>query len=330
MLSLPTVNPENKETSKNRGLPPGVAIASIRLQSIKMKFRFTILLSLALLAAGPDRVLAHEDLTARILLLTAQISTNQNNVDALIQRGDMYRLHGNWAEARNDYAAAEKLAPDSGAILLSRAQLHVDMGEYPAARVALDQFLARFPTNSVALLGRARVLARLGERPAAIADYSRAITVAASPQPEEFLERASLQASEFGVDEAIQGLDEGLARLGWVVTFQKAAIDYELKRQRPDQAAVRLETIIARANRKESWLAWKGEILLAAGKPQEAQEVFDAALKAIDALPPRMRTSPGMVQLHAKVEGSLTTLAAAPRVDVKPVDERKLADKTAD
>ena len=289
-----------------------------------------VLLSLALAAAGPDRVLAHEDLTARILLLTAQISTNQNNLDALIQRGDMYRLHGNWAEARNDYAAAEKLAPDSGALLLSRAQLHVDLGEDPAARAAFDQFIARFPTNSVALLGRARVLTRLGERPAAIADYSRAITVAASPQPEEFLERASLQASESGVDEAIQGLDEGLARLGWVVTFQKAAIDYELKRQRPDLAAVRLETIIARANRKESWLAWKGEILLAAGRPQEAREVFNAALKAIDTLPPRMRTSPGMVQLRAKVEAALAPPVTGHRPDEKPVDERKPTDKKVD
>lgn len=295
-----------------------------------MKVWFTIGLSLALATAGPGRVRAHEDLTARILALTAQISTNRNNVDALIQRGDMYRLHGNWAEARNDYAAAEKLAPDSGAILLSRAQLHVDMGEDPAARAAFDQFIARFPTNSVALLGRARVLARLGEREAAIADYSRAITVAASPQPEEFLERASLQASELGVDEAIQGLDEGLARLGWVVTFQKAAIDYELKRQRPDQAAVRLETIIARANRKESWLAWKGEILLAAGKPQEAQAVLSAALKAIDGLPPRMRTSPGMVQLRAKVESTLATLAAGHRLDIKPVNGKNLADKKVD
>lgn len=283
-----------------------------------MKARLIIVVSLALSPVGTWHVLAHEDLTARILLLTAQISTNQNNVDALIQRGDMYRLHGNWMEARNDYAAAGKLAPDSGAVLLGQAQLHVDVGEDPAARAAFDEFIARFRTNSVALLGRARVLTRLGERKAAIADYSRAIALAASPQPEEFLERASLQASEFGAEKAIEGLDEGLARLGWVVTFQKAAIDYELKRRRTDQALARLETIIARANRKETWLAWKGEILMAAGKPQEAEGVFLATLKAMDALPPRMRTSPGMVQLRAKVESLLASLRAGGEVNKKP------------
>jgi len=283
-----------------------------------MKATLITLLSFVLGIAGTGRVLAHEDLTARIALLTARLSTNQNNVDVLIQRGDIYRLHGNWTEARNDYAAVEKLAPDSAPLLLGRAQLHVDTREDQAARLDYDEFISRFPSNSVALLGRARVLARLGEGKAAIADYSRAIVVSGSPQPEEFLERAGLQATEFGPEEAIKGLDEGLARLGWVVMFQKAAIDYELKREQPDLALTRLETIIARANRKETWLAWKGEILLAAGKPREAQEVYSATLKAIEALPPRMRLSPGMVQLRAKAETSLASLRASSDAKKKP------------
>ena len=94
------------------------------------------------------------------------------------------------------------------------------------------------------------------------------------------------------------------------MTFQKLAIEYELKYQQPDRALARLETIIARANRKETWLAWKGEILRAVGKRAEAQEVFSATLKAIDALPPRMHASPGMVELRAKAEGSLAGLRA--------------------
>ncbi|MEI2726073.1 MAG: hypothetical protein V9H26_21940 [Verrucomicrobiota bacterium] len=283
-----------------------------------MKPKFFIALSLALGIAGAGSLQAHEDLTARILMLTTLLSTNPSNVEVLIQRGDIYRLHGNWTEARNDYAAAGKLATNSTAVLLGQAQLHVDVGEDAAARADFDAFIARVPTNSVALLGRARVLVRLGERRAAIADYSHAIAVAANPQPEEFLERAGLQATESGAEAAIKGLDEGLARLGWAVTFQKAAIEYELKRARPDAALMRLETILARANRKETWLAWKGEILLGGGKPEEAQGVLLASRQAIDALPPRMRTSPGMVQLRAKVETSLVSLRASSIASPKP------------
>ncbi len=291
------------------------------------RFLINAVLGLALGAIGAGTVLAHEDLTARIRLLTAQLSTNQSNVEVLVQRGDIYRLHGDWAEARSDYTLAGKLAPDSAPLLLGRAQLCVDLGEDPDARAAFDEFLARVPTNRVALLGRARVLARLGERRAAIADYSSALAAAGSPPPEEFLERASLQATEFGVGEAIQGLDDGLARLGWVVTFQKAAIEYELKRQRPDAALARLETIIVRANRKETWLAWKGEILLGAGRPQNAQPVFAATLQTIDALPSRMRTSSATIQLRAKVAASLASLARDGGADNKPVAEPNLAEQ---
>lgn len=321
---------ENKETPKNARLPPGVPNGSIPPQTYSMKATIIIALGVALGPVCEGRVKAHEDLIARITTLTAQLSTNQNNVVALIQRADLYRLHGDWTEARSDYAAVSKLAPNSAPLLLGRAQLHVDQGEDAAARAAFDDFLSRFPTNSVALLGRARVLTRLGERKAAIADYSRAIAVGASPQPEDFLERASLQATEFSVDEAIKGLDEGLTRLGWLVTFQKAAIDYELKRQRSDQALARLETIIARANRKETWLAWKGEILMAAGKSREAQECFLATLKAIDALPPRMNKSPSMAGLRAKVEFSLASLRAGSGVEKNQVGGRWPADKKVD
>ncbi len=276
-----------------------------------MKLRLIMALAAALGAVGTWRVQAHEDLLARIATITAQLSTNENNMDALLQRADLYRLHGNWAASRTDYAAVQKLRPDSADRLFGWAQVNADAGDYPTARAAYDEFSSRFPTNGPAFIGRARVLTQLGERKAAITDYSRGLALLTNPQPEEFLARASLQATEFGPDEAIKGLDEGLARLGWVVTFQRVAIDYELKRQRPDLALARLETILARANRKEMWLAWKGELLQAAGKAAEAQEALAAAIKAIEALPPRMRTSPGMVELRAKVD----RLMAPPRGD---------------
>jgi len=273
--------------------------------------RFLPVLSLLFLLTCARTAQAHADLLAFISRLTEQLSTNQNNVEALIQRADLYRLHGNWKEAQNDYDAGMKLAPESTSLLLGQAQLRVDMGEDPAARGAYDTVLSRDPTNAAALFSQAPVLARLGNRKAAIADYSRGLALTAFPQPGEFLQRASLQAAEFGTDEAIKGLDEGLARLGWMVTLQKAAIELELKRQQTDEALARLETIIARSNRKETWLAWKGEILLAASRTAEAQEALSAAVKAIDSLPPRMRTSPGMMELRAKVEGLLTPLSSS-------------------
>jgi tetratricopeptide (TPR) repeat protein len=282
-----------------------------------MRANLILALSLVFAHACHWEAKAHQDLTALIEKLTAQISTNQNDLDALLQRADLYRLHTNWTEARMDYAAAQKLSPDSMPVLLGLAQLHVDMGEDSAARSMFDAALSRQPTNCTALFGRGQVLARLGERKAAIADYSRGLALTPFARPDLFLERSVLQAAEFGIDEAIKGLDEGLARLGWMVTLQMAAIELELERQRIDEALVRLETIITRSNRKETWLARKGEILLAAGKTQDARDALSAALNAIDGLQPRMRTSPGMTELRAKVERLLASTPVKIAADKK-------------
>lgn len=300
------------------------------IQKFNLRGLLRSMLPLLLVATGAWPAGAHEDLLARIATLTAQLSTNQNNAAVLLRRAELYRLHANWPEARSDYASAARLEPRSGALLYGLAQLNTDAGDLPAARAAYDEFLARFPTNGTAFIGRARVLTRMNERKAAIADYSRGLALVPNPQPEEFLERASLQATEFGADAAIKGLDEGLARLGWVVTFQKTAIELELQRKQPDQALARLETILARANRKETWLAWKGEILLTAGRTREAQEAFAATLKALDALPPRMRGSPSMVELRARVERSRGSPGAGNNSDKHPVGEKPPASKEID
>src|SRR5262249_13881240 len=147
---------------KGRGKPFRHSVAYRAISSLLCGLAFV------LTAASVWRAAAHEDLLARIATLTAQLSTNQNNVELLLQRAEIYRFHANWPEARSDYATVAKLAPKSDALLLGLAQLNADAGDLPAARTAYTEFLSRFPTNGVAHLDRARVLARLGERKAAI------------------------------------------------------------------------------------------------------------------------------------------------------------------
>jgi len=284
-----------------------------------MRFRLVIILSAWLLGSSAWQANAHENLLAFIDRLTIQLSTNRNNADLLIQRADLYRLHENWVEAQNDYAAAQKLTPDSIPLLTGIAQLLVDTKADAAARVAFDRVLARESTNWFALFGRARVLARLGERQAAIADFSRGLALTPAPQAEHFLERATLQAAESGAAEAIKGLDEGLARLGWMVSLQSAAIDLEVNRHHADEALARLETILARSVRKETWLARKGEILRDAGREQAARAVFSETLNLIDALPPRMKASPNTTELRARVERLLASASLPGVADTQPI-----------
>jgi predicted Zn-dependent protease len=86
-------------------------------------------------------------------------------------------------------------------------------------------------------------------------------------------------------DRALEGLNEGINRIGPAVTLQLLAIDIEVSKNRYPEALARLDKIIARADRKDIWLVEKGKLLQKAGRTEEANQVFKAALMEIQSLP---------------------------------------------
>ena len=117
------------------------------------------------------------------------------------------------------------------------------------------------------------------------------------------------------MEAALRGLDEGVKRLGPLVTLQLYAMDLALARQNFDDALRRLETISAQSARKEKWLARRGEILIRAGRRDEAKQAYAAALLAIGALPPRLQQTPAMLNLKKQVNDSFAAVAASSKPD---------------
>ena len=154
----------------------------------------------------------------------------------------------------------------------------------------------------------ARVLAELGAPSQALDDFNTALAHSANPGPEDYLERAKLQAAVSGPAAAVSGLDEGLRKLGWTLTLQRLAVDYSRAAGDSAGALARLETILERANRKENWLALKGEILQQAGRKSEACAAYEDAWKAIGELPPRLVRAGVVVALQTRVEAALAGL----------------------
>ena len=145
----------------------------------------------------------------------------------------------------------------------------------------------------------------MGQDKAAAADFTRAISHSTEPRADHFLERAQAQAISGDVNGAIQGLDEGLKRMGPLVALQLYAIELECARKHFDDALARLEKISTVSERKEKWLVRRGEILLQANRRDEAKTSFAEALTAIESLPLRQRSAPAMVELEKGVKGAL-------------------------
>jgi len=256
-------------------------------------------------------VIAHEDLHWQIAALSERIEQNPTNVALYLKRGNLHRAHRDWTAALSDFERAGRLDSGLSVVTYLTGVTMFEAGMHESAKIALDRFLEGYPNHADALVARARVLVTLGDRLAAAMDFTRAINQLSKPRPEYYLERAETLAAEGYErrDEALRGLDEGMVKLGPLVTLQLLAIDLELKKNRYDAALARLDQIAAAASRTETWLARRGEILEQAGRPDEAREAITAALAAIETLPSHRRKTKAMEELEARARSALERLS---------------------
>lgn len=263
---------------------------------------FRILTAIVIFASGAA-LHAHPEIEDALHRLNTQIAAKPNEADLYVQRGELYAKHEEWIVAEANYLRATELEPQHPRLSYVRGALELATGRPADAWAHFDAALQRDPTNPEALILRARAKAALTDRTAALADFNAALDLIASPPPELYLERSKLLPPAA----AVQSLDEGVARLGPVVTLHLAAIMLEEQMGRIDEAVSRLNRLTAESERKESWLKRRGDLLFRAGRSSEARASYLSALAAIHALPDWLRASPDTKQLAAE----LTRLATS-------------------
>ena len=268
-------------------------------------------LAISVCFALPCSVGAHPGLESQIELVTNQIAHDPKNAQLYLKRGDLHRLHGEWGAAMDDYDRATTLDSNLDEVEFHRAAMMFEAGWLEPAKIVLDRFLAKHPDSAEALMVRARILVRLGQPLDAAENFSQAIAKLSDPQPEQYLERAQalVSAGSAHIEEAVQGLDEGIKRLGPIVTLQLYAIELELTQGRYDAALARLDQITPRSGRKEAWLARRGEILEQAGRLTQAHAAFAAALAELDSLPAYRRKTVTTQELETRLRAALVRYA---------------------
>lgn len=267
----------------------------------------------AWLCFAPSRAEAHADLILQIEELTKSIDKDPNNVELYLRRAHLRREHLEYDLANTDIEKAYLLSTNLAQIDLMRGRLYLEWGWPLSAKACLDRYLEREPRSADALVLRARVLNQLNLQRSSIKDYDQALKLMPEPGPDLFVERAQALMTQGREqwEDAVRGLDDGLKRLGPLVTLQLFAIDAELKLGRFDSAIGRVDKIAERSPRKETWLARRGEILIQAGRSSEALKAYQAAQLALQTLPPTRRNVPAMQELARRIQAQIDALRPA-------------------
>ena len=262
---------------------------------------------LGLMALGtPLTARAHGDLDLQIAVVSLELK--QTPTAALyLKRAELYHEHEDFAAALADYDRAAKLSPQLAVIAFGRARTLFKSHQLQPAREAIDGYLKQESRNTEAFLLRARILAALSENAIAVQDYDRCIALSSQPQPDWFLERADALVATKEEAAALKSLDEGVERLGGLITLQSAAIALEVQLRHYDEALARVDRVMMTLQRKEVWLTRRGEILEAAGRQEEARQSYRDALAALAQLPPQHRDIKPMRELQAQLQSRLGT-----------------------
>ncbi len=276
------------------------------------------MISCALLTSAPG-ALAHPDIDLRIADLNVRIDDQPNDSALYLKRGELHRHNQSWDAALADYRKAELLSPADPAIHFYRGRVLLERGEAGPALAEIELFLRHKPAHREALLVRARALVNLGRAPDAVADYEASVALRTQPTPENYLEWAAALASlEDGLPRAVAALDAGVQALGPLITLQHKAIAYETELGRFDDALARLDTV-QRWLPPERYQSKRAEVLVAAGREMEARQCYEAALNAIDALPPARRVAKPTTAFQMQIESALQVLGAADSAATGPL-----------
>jgi tetratricopeptide (TPR) repeat protein len=250
----------------------------------KIILKASLLWSIIFVLLTSTNLSAHEGLHEQIIAITKEIKKDPQNPALYLKRGELYRLHREWKNAERDFNQVEKMNPRLAIVDLGRGKLWLDAQRLFRAKQVLERFLAKEPNSFEGVLTVARVLARLKQTQKANGYFIQAIALSPQDSAEIYLERAQMLAAAGKIELALLGLDEGIEKLGGLVTLQSAAIDLEIKRKNYDAALARIEKLSAAMPRKESFLLRRGEILRFAGRKCEARKSLIESQKGFESL----------------------------------------------
>jgi tetratricopeptide (TPR) repeat protein len=250
---------------------------------------------------------AHEAIDVQIEHINTLLKSTPENRTFFIKRGELHRQHGNHPLALRDFQHAKKINSSSGDTDFYIGRLRLEMNQADKALPMLRRFIHKNPGHSNALqyLGDAHFA--LDHFVLAARAYKQAATAEKHPDPELFLKtvRAYEEAGPDYKKHSRKAIEQGILRLGPLVTLIMTGIQLEISQQDYAQALGLLEKLPEAVKNSPKWMLRHGEILNKAGHKKEAILVNTRAIEKINNLPNSRRNSREMIQIINALKSNL-------------------------
>src|SRR5262245_2335021 len=186
--------------------------------------------------------MAEDDVAEVLEALNAKVEASPRDAQLYLQRSRLLVTAKRFDQALADLDQANRLKPIP-ALDREKAGIYLSAGWYETGLEHLSRFLAQNENDAAGLLLRARLNAKLGRLDDAGRDYEAAIRQTKEPGLELYLEHARAVTTEDGahLDEALKTVEQGIKRIGPVVTLESAALEIELRQRNYDAALSRVD-----------------------------------------------------------------------------------------
>lgn len=145
--------------------------------------------------------------TNRILALEQEVVVNPDNVDAMIELGDIYFDGNRYQEAIATFNKAEQIAPTNIHILNDLGILHMRTGNYETALAKFDAVLSIDPTHSHSLYYVGLVNRNMGDTDKALQAFEQVLSLSPDQQLAEAVRQEIAALKDQDIPSSFPGPD---------------------------------------------------------------------------------------------------------------------------
>lgn len=246
--------------------------------------RARALLSVALLLAAASiapSALAHAGNASELDRISARLRQDPKNARLRLDRVDLYRRMGDLAGAMADLRVVEHQAPRLPRLSFERALVLEALGNHRGAEAELTRHISEKKPLSAAWAARARIREKRKNAAGAIADYTQAIRVGATP--DLVLARGKLQTQLGKHSDAARDYREALPKLGGAVVVRLALIEAQRRLGQYEEALEQANALLHSAPDHTDYLLLRADIHEQAKQPTRAKRDREKALAAAKA-----------------------------------------------